>query len=145
VIDMRALIFPLLLAACGGKTETSTPADAAPSDSSSDAANDAAPVCFSMGALISVPFKACNDDGDCVALLHQDDCCGNQTWIGVAKSEEATVRACETASRSTFPACGCPASSPKTEDGMSVDFDGRPSVHCVDRTSSSGICKTTFP
>jgi hypothetical protein len=141
------LAISLLLAACGGKTDTTPTTDsgAVVSDTgtSSDTSIDAAAACFTGDTVTSVPYKVCSNDSDCTFLLHQTDCCGNSTWVGVAKSQKVEVQACEDAARSKFPACGCPASQPKAEDGSLIDFSGMPAVHCVDRTSSSGICKTS--
>lgn len=143
------LALSMLLAACGGKTDTTEAADsgaigdAADTGTSTDVGTDAAAVCFTGDTVTSVPYKVCADDSDCTFLLHQTDCCGNSTWVGVAKSQKVEVQACEDASRSKFPGCGCPASQPEAEDGTKIDFSGMPAVHCVDRTSSSGICKTS--
>jgi len=140
-----------LLLACGGRTDDSSSdaapsesgADVAPVDSASEAAADAG-LCF--GATVpSVPYKVCNNDSDCMSASHQTDCCGNSLLVGIAKSQAAAFGACEAAWDKTFPGCGCPSGPPQTEDGKTLDFGVTPIVRCVDRTASSGICKTFAP
>jgi hypothetical protein len=145
---MRLLLAAVLslLAACGGKTDETPATDSgvvSDTGSTGDTAADTAPACFSGEQLVSIPYKICSSDDDCTFLMHQTDCCGNSTWVGVAKDQKVEVQACESASRAKFPGCGCPASQPKAEDGTTIDFGAMPVVHCTDRTSSSGICKTS--
>ena len=166
-----AMLVLLLPAACGGSTTDGTPADAASdtgvatdTGSSSDApadtggggdaatdatdsgGGDAAAACFDgSGTLSSVPYKVCSNDSDCVSVLHTTDCCGSSSYIGVAKGSSADVAACEKTWDAHFPACGCPSRGPIAEDGKPVSDPTKVVVHCTDRTSSSGICKTSVP
>ena len=155
---MRAFLLAMgILAGCGGRTDDPTVVDAGGDGTASDtatvdtgggtdAADAPAPACFDgTGKLLSVPYKVCTNDTDCVAKRHQISCCGDQLWVGVTKSQEAAFDGCEAASRAKFPGCGCPSGPPTTEDGKTLDFSTTPVVKCTNRTGSTGVCMTAAP
>jgi hypothetical protein len=79
-----------------------------------------------------------------VAKLHQTDCCGSATWLGVAIAALADYNRCEKIWDSHFPACGCAARQPIAEDGNPVGAD--PIVQCVQTQSSNMLlCLTRAP
>lgn len=61
--------------------------------------------------------KFCQTDADCDYVVHQTDCCGNATAIGVWTEVKAAFEAAESDCRGQYPGCGCPAMPPKGEDG----------------------------
>lgn len=63
--------------------------------------------------------KFCEVDDDCDFVVHQSDCCGNATAIGVWKAVKGAFASAESQCREQYPACGCPAMPPKAEDGKS--------------------------
>lgn len=148
---MRVPLFVLAIGtvACGGRTEdviTSGDAatEAAADSSPTDTASDTPSLCFTE-TVPSVPYKVCSNDSDCMVGSHQTNCCGDTLMVGIAKSQAGDYGRCETAWEKTFPGCGCASGPPHTEDGKTIDFGTTPTVRCVDRTGSSGICKTFAP
>lgn len=61
--------------------------------------------------------KFCQSDADCDYVVHQTDCCGNATAIGVWKEVKSAFEKAESECRGQYPGCGCPAMPPKGEDG----------------------------
>ena len=76
----------------------------------------------SGGAAISFPdFNgACATDADCAAVVHQTDCCGNQSVIGIPTSSVPAFDAAEATCRSQYPGCGCPSGPLTAEDGRAA-------------------------
>ncbi|MBK7582714.1 MAG: hypothetical protein IPI67_21270 [Myxococcales bacterium] len=100
--------------------------------------------CFdATGKLTAYDLKTCTG-ATCTLLVHQTDCCGNTLLIGVDTSHLAELQACETAWRTTLPACGCPAGPPEIEQpaGTTVSDASAASVSCGNFTNTSGICIT---
>jgi hypothetical protein len=79
---------------------------------------------------------ACAGDSDCFLGLHQVDCCGTMTAIGVTASQQGAFESAEAVCRGMYPGCGCPAGPVTTEDG-SICVEGV-AVHCV-----AGMCRTS--
>lgn len=80
--------------------------------------------------------KVCQQDADCAYVLHQSDCCGNATAIGVWKEVQGAFASAEAQCRGQYPACGCAAQAPKGEDGK-TSASGSFGVAC-----KSGQCQT---
>lgn len=125
-----------------------------PSDSGGDGGLDAAQAdtgadspfgsCLAPdGSFAPQPRNCANGDSDCTYFAHQLDCCGSGRYVGVAKSAAAQAAACESMWEAHFPACGCAAAIPTTDDG-NTDVDGAaPQVHCVG-SAVTGICRTSL-
>jgi hypothetical protein len=79
----------------------------------------------------------CSVDADCLAVTHTTSCCGSAIWIGIRSSEKDHFAALESACDRTYPACGCAAGPPLTDDGSVVPFGGMAGVSC-----RAGTCKT---
>ncbi len=147
---MRSAIVSVcvVLGACGGRTDDPTAADAASDTAASadTAAETTPPTCFDgTGTLVSIPYKVCTNDTDCLAKKHQTSCCGDMLWVGVEKTHERTFDGCEAASRAKFPSCRCAAGPTLTEDGKTYESATPPAVKCTNRTGSTGVCMTAAP
>lgn len=140
-----ALLLAWLLAGCGASVSTPNVTDATTDSVASDAATDTAIACYDDGGTVSVDVKICTNDADCVARTHVVDCCGTLEAVGIASGSAAAFSSCEEERARTVPVCDCVAQPAKAEDGKLVPESGVVSVHCIDRTSSSGICKTFVP
>jgi hypothetical protein len=66
--------------------------------------------------------RGCTTDTTCVVGVHQTDCCGNTTAIGINHSERDRFDASEAVCRETYPLCECP-SGPTTTDSGETAFD----------------------
>jgi hypothetical protein len=84
--------------------------------------------------------RSCAGDSDCFAARHASDCCGNSVVIGLRTSEQARYQALEPACAASYPACGCPAGLPTTDDGSTLRFDATAGVAC-----RAGMCTTFVP
>jgi len=81
--------------------------------------------------------RSCQTASDCFAAVHQTNCCGQRTYRGIRTSAQAAYAALEPQCEQTYPACGCAAFGPTTDDGPTLKYDGTPSVACV-----QGVCTT---
>jgi hypothetical protein len=88
-------------------------------------------------AQVGTVDRSCSVDGDCLAVTHTTNCCGSAVWIGIRSSEKDHYTALESACDRTYPACGCAAGPPVTDDGSVVPFGGMAGVSC-----QAGMCKT---
>jgi hypothetical protein len=88
-------------------------------------------------AQVGTVDRSCSVDGDCLAVTHTTSCCGSAIWIGIRSSEKDRYAALESACDRTYPACGCAAGAPVTDDGSVVQFGGMAGVSC-----QAGMCKT---
>jgi hypothetical protein len=84
--------------------------------------------------------QTCTTDGDCVAVLHTTSCCGSASWLGLRATESQRFATLESACDRTYPACGCAAGAPTTDDGSTIAFGGSAAVTC-----QGGVCKTYSP
>jgi len=84
--------------------------------------------------------RTCAVAADCVAVAHTSNCCGQTVFIGIRASEQTRYQALESQCDASYPACGCAASEPTTDDGSHVRFDGTAGVACV-----QGRCITFVP
>ena len=63
----------------------------------------------SAGAVTFPPLdKSCTTASDCILVIHQTDCCGNQRGLGIVASQRAAFEAAEAVCRPMYPRCGCP-------------------------------------
>jgi len=84
--------------------------------------------------------RSCQTISDCFAAVHQTNCCGQRKYLGLATSAQAAYASLEPKCQQTYPACGCAETSPTTDDGSALRFDGTPAVACV-----QGVCTTFVP
>lgn len=84
--------------------------------------------------------RSCTTAGDCVAVGHTSNCCGQVVFVGIRASQQAQFQALEAACDASYPACGCAAGQPATDDGSRLRFDGTAGVTCV-----QGQCTTFVP
>jgi hypothetical protein len=84
--------------------------------------------------------KTCAAAADCVVALHQVNCCGTLTAIGINAAEASAFAAAEMTCQMQYPGCGCASTPTTTEDGkMSMD-DTQIQVGCM-----NGQCSTFLP
>jgi hypothetical protein len=82
--------------------------------------------------------KSCSTDSDCVAKLHQVNCCGTRVSIGINVSQSAAFDVTEAACAAQFPACGCAEQATTGEDGKTMpDYSDSFPVAC-----KAGQCTT---
>jgi hypothetical protein len=81
--------------------------------------------------------QSCATDADCVAVLHTTSCCGSASWLGLRATESQRFSTLESACDRTYPACGCAAGPPTTDDGSALAFGGTAAVSC-----QAGVCRT---
>ena len=93
----------------------------------------AASACAQVGTV----DQSCTVDADCLAVTHTTSCCGSAVWMGIRSSEKQRFASLESACDRTYPACGCAAGPPQTDDGSIVPFGGMAGVSC-----QGGSCKT---
>jgi hypothetical protein len=84
--------------------------------------------------------RSCATAADCVAVTHTTSCCGQAVFMGIRSSEQARYQTLEPQCDATYPACGCAAGPPTTDDGSQLRFDGTPGVTCA-----QGRCTTFVP
>src|SRR5262245_56782819 len=65
---------------------------------------------------ISALDRSCTTTTDCIAVLHTTSCCGSQAWLGLRATEGQRFTMLEPACDATYPACGCAAGPPTTDD-----------------------------
>jgi hypothetical protein len=134
---LRALLAPLLLAACGGNVVVDGDGGVTASSSSSSTGTGGAPTtgsCLGGSPRAFPPYmKACSTVGDCTT---QDiyDCCTTYE-VGVASSQLQAFNLYEGVCENGLPKCGC-ASPPVAEDGKT----GNIQVEC-----QGGQCLTYVP
>ena len=114
-----------------------------------DAGDDAGYLaCMNASGQLDDSLKTCQADSDCIIEQEQTDCCGTILYVGVNTASAGMFDACEAAWLAHFPACGCDSGQTKTEDGNTAapgTDGGAPQVHCIDFTTSGGVCMTYTP
>ncbi len=83
--------------------------------------------------------RTCAGDSDCVAVHHTTDCCGNESVMGIAASEQARFDVDEASCEAMYPGCGCAAGPPTADDGT-TSLDGTN----VTATCDTGTCTSHF-
>lgn len=84
--------------------------------------------------------KTCMVDADCAIGLHQTDCCGTMSAVGIDADTVDAFNQQEAACAALWPECGCAAGPTATEDGETVPEGGQVEVACVE-----GLCQTQAP
>jgi hypothetical protein len=134
----------LAAAACGGNVVIGDKdAGAGGSAGSGGAGGNAAAVdCTATGTGTFPTFsKTCAAAGDCAIGLHQINCCGTLTAIGLAASQQAAFAAAEATCEGQYPGCGCAGQATTAEDGKTADLgNSQIQVACT-----AGACSTYIP
>ena len=120
-----------------GAPDAGSPADAGPADAGADV------VACAPGSAHTFPSfnRACSSVGDCTIGLHQTDCCGSMTAMGIAASAAAVFATDEASCEAMYPACDCASNLLTTDDGAMVpagDGAGAVIVQCT-----GGLCSTS--
>lgn len=148
---MPCLVALSLLVGCGGSHERGD-AGRAPDASATDAGSsedagstrDAGSTGDAGAATCAFADdleRGCGDDANCVVGVHQTDCCGNTSALGMNHSERDRFDAAESACRATYPLCGCP-SGPTTTDSGETAFDvATIQVGCI-ASGPTRVCMT---
>jgi len=144
---MRTTAFLLLslvimLPACGADSGTDAAVDSGTSVDSGtgvDSATDAGADNGTVTGSCDLPSfdRSCGAAADCVAAVHQTDCCGTFITTGLSHSQQAGFDAFEAACRATYPLCRCAAGPTAADDHTTGS--GAANVSCV-----SGTCTTSF-
>jgi hypothetical protein len=69
--------------------------------------------------------------------MHQTNCCGAESWIGISAAVVARFTSLEMVCDAGYPKCGCAAAAPVAEDGSIIPFGEAAGVTCA-----AGVCKT---
>src|ERR1051326_5325454 len=65
--------------------------------------------------------KGCTSNDTCIVELHQIDCCGTFSAIGINHSAKSNFDAAEQMWRASCPKCQCDPGLTKAESGMTCD------------------------
>jgi hypothetical protein len=84
--------------------------------------------------------RSCSTDSDCVAVLHEKNCCGGLAWIGVRKTAQQMFATLEAQCQASYPGCGCFDGTDGADDGSRIPSGGTAAVTC-----QAGACKTYSP
>jgi len=103
-------------------------------------AADAAPAAALCGPQKAFPTfgRYCRGNADCVAVLHQSDCCGTFVALGISGGERARFDESEQACRASYSPCMCAPRQLTTDDGSVVRDLTEVVAACV-----AGECTTT--
>ena len=121
---------PLVLAACGSGTLT---VDGGPTGTGGSGGAVACQMALAVA-------RSCAIAGDCVVVSHTSSCCGSSQVIGIRGSAQSTFQRLEAQCDASYPACGCAAGPPTTDDGSQIMFGGTAGLDCV-----QGKCTTFVP
>lgn len=83
--------------------------------------------------------RQCSADADCVAVLHQIDCCGTYVALGIRVTEQTAFAAAEKDCEAMYPGCGCASRPTVADDGTQDQGGSRLSARC-----SAGRCLSHF-
>lgn len=148
------LLLLLLLPGCPSSSAPDAPLADVPSADDTPSAIDAptsrdapAPVdapldgAASTCAYVDTIDRSCSVDEDCVAVLHQTDCCGSSVMIGIRNTAYPEYGASEPACMASYPACECPAMLPTTDSSETVTDTSTVRAACVSR-GPRAVCLT---
>ena len=85
--------------------------------------------------------KTCQTDSECDFVIHQTDCCGNATAVGVWKLVKSAFESAELQCKGQYPDCGCASGPVKAEDGQ-VSATGSFEVACVASQCMTKVAKS---
>ena len=115
---------------------TTAPDATTPPDGTAAADLSATVQCTGVNPTFPQFAKTCKADTDCVIGLHQTNCCGTMTAIGLAYSEWPSFSKAESECETQYPGCDC-ASMPTTAEDGKNQMDGAITVSC-----QVGACTT---
>ena len=95
--------------------------------------------CSSNGDGFPTFDRSCGTTEDCVAVVHQRNCCGTRIITGINSAELARFDESETACRADYPACECAQGPTTTDTGQTAPGSAVPAA------CSAGICTTYVP
>jgi hypothetical protein len=84
--------------------------------------------------------RSCTTPADCFAGVHTSNCCGQAQVVGFNLAAKTQFDTFEAQCDAGYPACGCAAGPPTTDDGSRLGSDGQVGVTCV-----QGKCTTFVP
>jgi hypothetical protein len=85
--------------------------------------------------------RNCANDDECVAVIHQTNCCGSESAFGIRASEVSSFNAAESTCKQQYPACGCASFGIDVEDGTRIDFASRNEIAAA---CDAGVCKAHY-
>ena len=100
---------------------------------------DASVVCEGATPAFPTFDRSCTQTSDCIAAVHQVDCCGTHVASGINISQSAAFNAAEMTGRGMYPECGCRPRGLIGEDGVLIARDFAVSgaqAECV-----AGVCR----
>ncbi len=113
---------------------------------SSDLAVSSPPdVAWSRDLAVACPMvfptfdRQCSMATDCVAVLHQIDCCGTYVALGIRGTEQSAFAAAEKDCESMYPGCGCAQRPTVAEDGTTDNGGAQLVARCA-----QGQCQSHF-
>jgi hypothetical protein len=121
----------LVLPGCGASVSGASDAAA-----SGDAADGV--MCTGTVGVFPSFDKTCMIADDCAIGVHQTNCCGATTAIGLTKAEQTRFAAAERICVDQYPPCACPATPTVAEDGRNPIAGQSIIVECQSRR-----CMTT--
>ena len=84
--------------------------------------------------------RTCTTDADCVAVVHETNCCGGMLWIGIRTSALQMFTTLEGQCQASYPGCGCFDNTDSTDDGSRIASPSSAAATC-----QAGVCKTYAP
>jgi hypothetical protein len=86
------------------------------------------------------PFdRSCQDEPDCRVAVHQVDCCGTRSALGINYLEQDRFNEAETICEPQYPRCGCPDRGIFADDGNSTYEVADLGVFCSDGSCSTFV------
>jgi hypothetical protein len=103
-----------------GTTEDAPSTGASDTSTSSDSGGADLVVCGTTDEVFPQFDRTCIENEDCVVVVHQTDCCGNQVAWGLAETERDAFEVAEAECMAQMSACACPAGPIVADDGSST-------------------------
>ena len=159
-----ALVVASTASACGGATDSGSPADAGLGDASTGGqggsgggasggaetggagvggtggseggAGGGGVSCLGAAGVIALPFKACNTTSDCTQV-RVPTCCGSDGMSGIARTATCTIPSIDCSG------LGCAKFLfPMADDGQTTENGGTIDVRCEPSDAGTRLCRT---
>jgi hypothetical protein len=85
--------------------------------------------------------RRCTIQTDCWLGIHQTDCCGNTSAIGLNNAERGRFDMLEPLCRASYPVCGCPSGPTRTDSGETAADTTTVRLACV-ASGPQRTCRT---